>query len=308
MSGPVPGVGPRPLPAGGHRPGAFVMLPADVSHIRRKWLDVPYATVSPAQKLDVFLPAVGEGPFPVVVHLHGGAFAMGDKRDAHLQAWLTGVQRGYAVVSVNYRLSGEAIFPAGIQDVKAAIRWLRANAAAYHLDGDRIAACGGSSGGNYAAMICLSADVPELEDRSLGNPDTPCHVQAGVDLFGPMDFLRMDDQLLAAGLGPADHQRPDSPESRYLGAPIASVPDLVRRANPITYIHPDMPPILIQHGRMDHLVPVGQSIMFAEALNRGVGRERFEFDILETADHADPLFETPANLARIFAFLDKHLR
>ena len=100
---------------------------ADVSHIRRKWLDLPYASISESQKLDIYLPHKGDGPFPVILHLHGGAFAIGDKRDIHVLPILQGLQRGYAVVSANYRLSGEAVFPAGLQDIKAAIRWLRAN-------------------------------------------------------------------------------------------------------------------------------------------------------------------------------------
>lgn len=306
----TPGAGRRP-PMG--RPGhpdeeGFRLSPVDASRFHRKWLDVPYAAASRAQRLDLYIPESGDGPFPVVLHIHGGGFADGDKRDPHLLPWLMGLNRGYAVASVNYRLSGEASFPAGLQDVKAAVRWLRANAAAYRLDGGRIAACGGSSGGNYAAMICLTPAVPDLEDLSLGYPDIPCDVQAAVDLFGPTDFLRMDDQLRAAGLGPADHSHGDSPESRYLGAPIPTVPELVRRANPITYIHADMPPILIQHGRLDHLVPVDQSIEFAEELCRRVSPDRFEFEILDMADHADPLFETDANMERVYRFLDKRLR
>ena len=127
----------------------FQLPPADVSHVRRKWLDVTYAPTSAAQRLDIYLPDEGDGPFPVIFYTHGGAFAIGDKRDLHLLPYLRGLERGYAVVSVNYRLSGEAIFPAGLQDAKAAIRWLRAHGGEYGLDASRIAACGGSSGANY---------------------------------------------------------------------------------------------------------------------------------------------------------------
>ena len=169
--------------------------PADVSRVRRKWLDLRYTSLSPAHKLDIYLPDDGDGPFPVILHIHGGGFAIGDKRDIHVLPFLKGLARGYAVVSVNYRLSGEAIFPAGLQDIKAAIRWLRANTEHYFLDGNRIAACGGSPGGNFAAMVCLTDHVTELDDLSLGNPEYPCNVQAAVDWFGPTDFLKMDAQL-----------------------------------------------------------------------------------------------------------------
>lgn len=281
---------------------------ADVAHIARKWLDLPYAGLSAAQKLDIYLPAEGDGPFPVIVNIHGGAFAIGDKRDIHVMPVLQGLQHGYAVAGVNYRLSGEAVFPAGIMDVKAAIRWLRANSQAYHLGPDRFAAWGGSSGGNYAAMICLTDQVTEFDDPALGNPDVSCGVQAAVDWFGPTDFLLMDEQLQENGYGPADHSDADSPESRYLGGRITEMPLQVDLANPMTYIHKDMPPLLIQHGRSDHMVPVQQSEIFAEKLAKYVSAERFVFEIIENAQHADPLFETEENLARVFAFLDQHLK
>ena len=281
---------------------------ADVTHIRRKYLDLPYATISESQKLDIYLPPKGDGPFPVILDIHGGAFAIGDKRDIHVLPILRGLQRGYAVVSANYRLSGEAIFPAGLQDIKATIRWIRAKQQEYHLDGNRIAAWGGSSGGNYAAMVCLTPDVPDLNDLSLGNPQYPCHVQAAVDWFGPTDFLKMDEQFIESGIGPPDHSEAESPESRYMGARITDVPAKVRRANPITYVHADMPPILIQHGRLDANVPVQQSIIFVKKLEELVSHERFEFEILENAGHGDPLFETEENINRVFQFIDRHLK
>jgi acetyl esterase/lipase len=192
---------------------AIFQIPlADVSHIKRKWLDLPYATLSPAQQLDIYLPDEGDGLFPVIMHLHGGGFEIGDKRDIHVLPYLKALRLGYAVVSVNYRLSGEAIFPAGLKDIKTSIRWLRANSTKYHLNGDRIAACGGSAGGNYAAMVCLTANVTEFDDPSLGNAEYPCHVQAAVDMFGPTDFLKMDAQLEENGYGPGHHGEANSHE------------------------------------------------------------------------------------------------
>jgi len=281
---------------------------ADVSHICRKWLDLPYASLSASQKLDIYLPAEGSGSFPVILYIHGGGFAIGDKRDIHVLAFLKGLERGYAVVSVNYRLSGEAIFPAGLKDIKSSIRWIRANSQKYQLDGTRIAACGGSSGGNYAAMVCLTANVTEFDDFTMGNPGVQCNVQAAVDWFGPTDFLKMDEQLAENGFGPSDHGEAESPESRYLGAKLSEVPLKVALANPMTYIHKHMPPILIQHGRLDTMVPVQQSIMFVEKLEKYVSHDRFEFDIIEGAGHGDPLFETDENMDRVFSFLDKHLK
>jgi len=282
--------------------------PADVSHIRRKWLDIPYASISPSQSLDIYLPDEGNNTFPVIVYLHGGAFSIGDKRDIYVLNILKSIKHEYALVSVNYRLSGEAIFPAGLQDAKASIRWVKANGKKYQLDGDQIAIWGCSSGANLAAMICLTDRVTEFDDLSLGNPEYPCNVQAAVDWFGPTDFLRMDEQLKGNGFDTADHGQSDSPESRYLGAKISDVPLQVELANPMTYVHEGMPPLLIQHGRLDDLVPVQQSMIFVEKLEIYVSPDRFEFDIIEGAGHADPLFETDENMERVFSFLDKHLK
>ena len=160
----------------------------NIQNIKLKWLDIAYATTSTAQKLDVYLPE-GNGPFPVILSIHGGAFKAGDKRDGQLMPMLEGLKRGYAVVSINYRLSPEAIFPAQIYDVKAAVRWIRANAKQYKFNPDKIAAWGGSAGGTLTALVGTSGDVKELEDLSLGNPTQSSRVQAVVDWFGQTDFL-----------------------------------------------------------------------------------------------------------------------
>lgn len=285
-----------------------ILVPeADISHITRKWLDVPYASISPAQQLDIYLPESGDGPFPVIVFIHGGAFQWGDKREFCLEAYMHGLERGYAVVSLNYRLSGEAFFPAGLQDVKAALRWLRAHAALYLLDGSRIAACGGSAGANYAAMVGVADGVALFDDPALGNPGFPADVRVVVDWFAPTDFLKMDEQLAANGLGPCNHSQPDSPESIYLGARIADVPEKVRLANPMTHVSDRMPPILIRHGTADAEVPVQQSIDFARVIEEQVGPGRCELDVLQNAGHGDPMFHSDENIARVFAFIDRHL-
>lgn len=277
----------------------------------RRLFDLAYATLSPAQSLDLYLPSEGDGPFPVIVSIHGGAFMAGDKRDDQVTPMLAGLARGYAVASLNYRLSGEARFPALIHDAKAAIRWLRARAGAYQLDPARFAAWGGSAGGYLALMVGLTANRPDLADLSLGAPDESCAVQAVVDWFGPTDFLKMDSQLTESGLAPApgeEHSGPRSPESLLLGRTITDAPGLVARANPETYVHPAAPPTLIQHGLRDPIVPHQQSIGIAETLRAAVGPGRVALDLLPGAGHGGPSFVTAENLARVFAFLDRHLK
>jgi acetyl esterase/lipase len=285
--------------------------PADTSHIKRKFLNLAYASISAAQQLDVYLPNEGEGPFPVIIAIHGGAFMGCDKADLQVLPMLEGLKRGYAVVSINYRMSGEAKFPALVQDAKAAIRWVRANAAQYKFDPNRIAAWGGSAGGYLSNMLGISAGIPELEDLSLGSADQPCNVQAVVAWYAPANFLKMDEHLAASGLLAAPglrHNEANSPESLLLGQLITEVPEKVNAANPETYIRPAAPPFLLQHGTKDPVVPVQQSIEFAEKLRPILGEENVTLELLEGAEHADIRFETPENVSRVLDFLDSHLK
>ena len=141
--------------------------PMDTSHIKRKWLDIPYADRSPLQRLDIYLPDKGDGPFPVIATIHGGGWEFGDKGDDFNLPFLEGLKRGYAVACINYRLSDEAHFPSQIYDCKAAIRYLRTNAAEYHLDGAHIGVWGASAGGHLAALLGTSTRVRGLEDSSM---------------------------------------------------------------------------------------------------------------------------------------------
>jgi acetyl esterase/lipase len=285
--------------------------PANTDHIRRKFLDIPYASTSPAQKLDIYLPNEGEGPFPVIVSIHGGAFMGCDKADMQIMPMLEGLKRGYAVVAVNYRLSGEARFPALVHDAKAALRWIRANAQRYHFDPNRIATWGGSAGAYLANMLGVSAGVLELEDLTLGNPEQPSNVQAVVSWFSPTNFLKMDEQLTASGLPPMpgmEHSAANSPESLLLGAQITKIPARVKAANPETYVTPSAPPFFLQHGTLDCVVPVQGSIHLAAKLEKVLGKGKVRLELLEGAGHADPLFETPENVKKVLDWLDQNLK
>ena len=284
--------------------------PANTDHVRRKFLDISYANLSPAQQLDVYLPDEGGGSFPVIVSIHGGAFMGCDKADPQVLPMLEGLKRGYAVVAVNYRLSWEAKFPALVHDVKAAVRWIRANARRYGLDPARIVAWGGSAGGYLASMLGTSAGIQGLEDLSMGNPNQPSNVQAVVDWFGPTDFLKMDEQLTEGGMPPQagmEHNGANSPESLLLGEQITRIPDLVKAANLETYITPAAPPFFLQHGTQDDTVPVQQSINFASKLERVLGKDRVRLELLEGAGHGDPKFETPDNVNKVLYFIDRYL-
>jgi len=276
--------------------------------IKRKWLNISYATISPAQKLNIYLPQKGNGPFPVIISIHGGAFMFGDKADEQVNPMLEGLKHDYAVVSINYRLSGEAVFPKNINDVKAAIRWVKAHAATYKMNPDKIVVWGGSAGGNLAALAGTSGGVKELEDLSLGNANQSSRVQAVVDWFGPTNFLLMDKHLIETGNGKPDHSDANSPESKLMGQKITEIPERVLLANPETYITKDDPPFLIEHGTKDQLVPTQQSINFAAKLTAVLGKEKVTIHLLEDARHGGPQFETKENLELVFKFLDSVLK
>lgn len=285
--------------------------PANTEHIKRKFIDIPYASLSSGQKLDIYLPDAGDGPFPVIIAIHGGAFMGCDKADMQILPMLEGLKRGYAVISINYRMSGEAKFPALVHDAKAAVRWIRGNAQQFKLDPDKIAAWGGSAGGYLSTMLGTSVGIHSLEDLSLGYPDQPCHVQAVVAWYGPTDFLKMDAQLQASGLLPPAgfrHNEANSPESLLLGATITDIPEQVKAANPETYIRRGAPPFLLQHGTRDAVVPVQQSVEFAIKLEQVLGKDRVFLDLLEGAEHADPRFETAENVKKVLDFLDRAMK
>ena len=265
--------------------------------IGRKWLDIPYADLSPAETLDLYLPETGDGPFPVVIAIHGGSFAAGDKRDFQIVPMLAALKRGYSVAAINYRLVGEAHFPAQIQDVKAAIRWVRANADQYSLRADRIALWGDSAGGNLAALAGVTGDSGKLEDKTVGNVGQSCAVTAVVDWYGPIDFLTMGDP-----------KRLETKGNKLIGKTSLEAPELYVEASPESHVHPGVPPILIQHGDADRVIALAQSVHFAAVLQKASGEERVSFDILPNADHLDEQFTSPENMARVLDFLDASMK
>ncbi len=283
------------------------VLPQEVlDGIPRKHLDIPYASASPNQKLDIYLPEGGETPYPTIIHFHGGAFALGTKRDINLQPMLRGLQKGYAVCSVEYRLSGEVRFPALIYDAKAAIRFLRAHAEEYQLDPSRFAAWGPSAGGYIVGMLGTTVGIPAFEDLSMGNAEFSSAVQAVVDWCGPCgDFCRMDGQIRENGVGLADHDDPNSPESRLLGHAIQDMQELSRLAAPYVHAHRNVPPFLIHHGEADPVVPVQQSMALANAIEAAAGSERVTlYTFPGKGHHGEPWYEEEALSDGVFVFLD----
>lgn len=278
--------------------------------IKRKWLDIPYAGLLEREKLDIYLPEPGDGPFPVIVWLHGGAWVWGYKNDQQLNTVLEGLRYGYAVISAGYSLSNEAEFPTQVREVKAAIRWIKANGVKYSLDTEKIALFGASAGGHLAALAGTSAEIADLEDLSMGNPQYSSKVQAVAVWCAPVDFLSLDDQFRDAGIqDPLEHNTEDSFVSLYMGDRIANIKEKVEAANAMLYITADTPPFYIQHGLEDSQVPVQQSINLSDKLKKIAGSDKVRLELLKgVGHHGCPEFETKEHITKLLSFLDKHLK
>jgi acetyl esterase/lipase len=244
------------------------------------------------QRLDLYLPEKAGGVRPLVVWIHGGGWEAGRKEDSPAQ-WLVG--KGYVVASINYRLSKQAVFPAQIEDCKAAIRWLRANAAKYHLDPDRVGVAGDSAGGHLVALLGTTGNVKELEGN-LGNPEQSSRVQAVVDFYGPTDFVSWD---------PNFNKYAYSVITNLIGVPPQEDKEKARKASSVAYVNKDSAPFLILHGDKDGIVPLAQSQSLAEALKKA-GVE-VTLHVVEGSGHGGPAFFTPESRKRIDEFFAKHL-
>lgn len=222
----------------------------------RSLTNVRYGRAPVGNLLDLYLPEPGIEPAAVLVWSGGSGWMADNGKEGAAAVAPFFLERGWAVAGVTVRSRTQATFPAQLEDVQAAIAWLRENASRHGLDAERIAAMGNSSGGWVAVMAGLTAGV-----------------QAVVDFYGPTDFLQMDAHMTDGGaefdafLGiEGGHAHPGSPESRLVGGPIQERHEECARANPISYVGPDAPPMLILHGQADQYVPHHQSELLFTAL------------------------------------------
>jgi len=202
--------------------------------------------------LDLYTPKKLPKPAPAILFIHGGAWKSGRKEVYHYYC-VKFAERGYVTATVSYRLTGEAPFPAAVQDCKCAVRWMRANAKQNNVDPDRIAVAGGSAGGHLSLMIAYASDVPELEGKG-GHAGVSSRVQAVVNLYGPTD-LTTDFALKSGDL------------KAFLGGKsFADARKQYELASPITHLTEDDPPTLILHGTIDEIVPIKQADLLATKL------------------------------------------
>ncbi|HUG09480.1 MAG TPA: alpha/beta hydrolase [Opitutaceae bacterium] len=273
-----------------------LLLASVTAHAGRVVRDVTFATVDDSElKLDLYLP--DGAPAGLIVWVHGGAWRGGSRENVDLRGM---VARGWAVASVDYRLSTVARFPAQVHDIKAAIRWLRAHAAKHGLPASRFIVAGSSAGAHLAALVGVTNGVAELEGNVGDNSAVSSDVQAIVDLYGASNLTTILAQSTPHGL----NVRVPALELLLGGKPDA-VPELARLASPIFHVDASDPPLVLQHGDQDPQMPVNQALELLGAYE--AAGLAVDFKIMHGSTHGGPAFTDDANLARIDTFLRSHL-
>ncbi len=248
-----------------------------------------------ALKLDLFLPAETDRPVPCVVFVHGGGWLNGDKKSGERNAaWIT--DHGFALASINYRLTNVARWPAQISDCYAAVRWVRRHGEEYGIDPDRIGAWGSSAGGHLVALMGTRT-FPDHESTS-------SRVQAVCDWFGPSELLTMPPNNVSETRTADDVA--NSNGAKLLGATVRDVPELAKDASALDQVSSDDAAFLIMHGDQDPGVPLAQSEKLHQALlAAGVDSTLV---VVQGAGHGGKEFHTDANRQQIIEFFSKHLR
>jgi acetyl esterase/lipase len=256
--------------------------------------DLPFGTGGDRElKLDLAQP-VGDGPFPAVLCLHGGGWVAGDRHQME-QTIRVLAARGYVAVSPDYRLAPADPFPAAVQDCKAAVRWLRANAKRFKVDPEHIGALGFAAGGHLACLLGVTDKSDGLEGKG-GHAAESSRLQAVVSFFGPTDLARTDwdAEVLEKNLVP------------LLGGTPRERDEVYRKASPLTYVRKGAPPFLFVHGAEDKLVPPAQSETMAEKLRAAGSAARVI--LVDGEGHGIRGDKLRTNLAEMVLFFDDNLK
>ena len=283
-----------------------IALPTVVvpEQIPRRKTDVAYGPLD-CQKLDVYYPPEGDGPFPVVFYIHGGSWLVGDRRHCALDCIVDALDVGYALVVPDYRLLSEAPFPEFIFDVKTAVRWARAHAAEYGFDAARFAMVGDSAGGHIVQMIAFTANHPEYEGGQYGWEAQSSAVQAVCSLYGISDISADDAALYRASGVPRVRTRTEPLNYKKLFG-VEAAP-LLRLLSPISLAGADSAPILLMHGIRDGVVPYQHSELLWRRME-AVCPGKAELRLYPERNHCDAAFMTRESCMEIIDFFNKTLQ
>lgn len=257
----------------------------------KKYIEnIQYADSEDA-KLDMYFPENGQGPYPVFVEVHGGAWYFGQKSSVEFQPFLYGLERGYICVSVGYTLSPKAVYPQAVVEIKKAIDFLKRNAKQYNIDKNRIVLWGGSAGAHLAALASYSTGTGYLDEK--GELDSV--VKMLVLWYGCHNYYlgkRLEYWVYQNFFGESDLSR---------------VSDKLVLSNPGCHITESIPYTLLQHGINDGLVPYEQSVYISDIIKKIAGEGRCHLDLVEDCDHADAKLFAKDNVKRMFDIIEMHI-
>ncbi len=289
-----------------------VHIPARTEDIKNKFYNIQYAQGNERRQLDIYLPNEGMKPYPVIIDIFGGGWYFGNKSSYKLEPALNLNRKGFAVVSINYSLSYEQQFPVQVDEIKAAIRYIKAHAAEFDIDSTKVVLMGESAGAHYAALCAISSSCNTLENKDIwGYPEVSSEVQAVIAVYCPSNLGLLKEELDVLGLEPTFKEvgEADSMEGVLFGRRRpADVPELVKIADPHTYVSEKCPPFLFLHGNKDQCIPILQSMTLAAAIKKAAGLDRVEYHIIEGAKHSLADFETQEVYQIEEAFLRRVLK
>ena len=266
----------------------------DMTQFKETELDLPYAdTNNRKQTLDIVYPTHGKAPYKTIVLIHGGGWMIGDKETESIASVFQATTQGYAVVSINYRLSDEVTWPKPLHDAKAAIRFIRANADKYQLDTKYLVVWGGSAGGHIAEMLGATNNQPAFEDLTMGNAGYSSAIQGIVAWYPVSDISGLTD----IGTLPAN---------KIMGFDVRANKDKTHDASPMNLVTKDFPPMLFVHGARDNVVPYQQSVDMQRKVKEITGRKP-ELITFKGAGHGDQRIKTTENIMNNLHFVDEIL-
>ncbi len=245
-------------------------------------------------QLDMARPKIGDGPFPAVVCIHGGGFRAGT-RQSYDGLCIKLAQHGYVAVTVTYRLAPKFQFPAAVHDTKAAVRWVRANAAKYKIDPERIGTTGGSAGGHLAQFLGVTSDVKEFEGTG-GNPDVSSKVACVVNVYGPSDFTKSYGKSVDA------HEV----LPLWLGGNLETARPQHIRSSPLSWVTPNAAPTLCIHGTEDKYVAHEQAVWIVDKMK--AANVSAELLTLEGAGHGFKGKDAETADKALIAYFDTRLK
>lgn len=289
----------------------------DPAQFKRHWLDIPFGS-DPRQKLDIWLPDEGDGPFPTILFVHGGGWVGGDKRENTMPGAFKVMSQGYALACINYRIAPDVVWPEPLLDVRAGIRYLRAHGDEFMLKTDKLAAWGNSAGAHIINMIAALGGRPIMKGKALGNPEVDDSIQCLVSLYGPTDMYQVDlcnrlteeDVVNATGGTEVRNDLGEGmvfPHNLIMGFKCSRNPAAASFGGPINYVTDDFPPAFLLHGINDPVVPYTQSVSFRNKINETCHDNRCKLKLFDNAVHGDPCMKTNEVVDEILDFIDETL-